>query len=357
MSYRSPKPAVRVLILDTAARGRAAMKLVLDSDGAIEVVGSTGNSELAVSTAATALPDVIAIGHRPASTDALLAIRHIMHVKPLPIVVVSPVAASSAKGTLAFDLLEAGALAVVHEPWSLGGADRNAAAAQLLQMVKLMAEVKVVRRWRKPAAIAPCEPVAARPLASNGAKRIELVAIGASTGGPVVLKNILSRLPKTFPLPIVIVQHISSGFVDGLAQWLSLDCPIPVQIAVTGEALRRGHAYLAPDGSHMRLAANGTLALDREGPVNGHRPAVSCLFRSVAQRHGPNAIGILLTGMGQDGVAELKLMREAGAITIAQDQASSVVHGMPGEAIRRQAASHVMSPDEIAAALPALATR
>jgi len=346
-----------VLILDSTLKGRSALSLVLDDDPQIEVVGSTGNTELALATVTAASPDVIAIGHRPSSTDALVAIRHIMNVKPLPIVAVSPVA-DTAQGTLAFDLLEAGALAVTLEPWSLNAPEKEVASAQLVQKLKLMSEVKVVRRWRRPGPIETWQLAPVPGVASQGPRRVvELVAIGASTGGPVVLKNILSRLPETFPLPILIVQHIASGFVAGLCRWLSLGSPIPVQIAVTGAVLKPGHAYLAPDGAHMRVTANRTVALDLEAPVNGHRPSVSCLFQSVVNRYGAHAIGMLLTGMGQDGVAELKLMRDAGAITIAQDKASSVVHGMPGEAIRRQAASHVMSPDEIAAALPALAAR
>jgi two-component system chemotaxis response regulator CheB len=224
-----------------------------------------------------------------------------------------------------------------------------------------MAEVKVVRRWASLAATAAPQPLLASgrmpQLARPARDGIELVAIGASTGGPVALKQLLLPLPASFPVPLVVVQHMSDGFLRGMADWLGAACALPVQIATAGTELLPGRVYLAPDGKHMRIAANRQLSLDAGAPVYGHRPAVSCLFASVAEQYGRHAIGILLTGMGKDGAAELKLMKEAGAITIAQDEASSAVHGMPGEAIRGGAASYVMSPEEIGAALPALVQR
>lgn len=186
---------------------------------------------------------------------------------------------------------------------------------------------------------------------------MKLVAIGASTGGPVALKRVLCSLPASFPVPILIVQHIADGFVEGLASWLSAACAIPTEVARPGVQTEAGRAYIAPDGVHMRLDAGGRLELDAGAPVNGHRPAVSCLFASIAAHCPGGAIAVLLTGMGKDGAAELKELKDGGAITIAQDQASSVIHGMPGEAIRCGGATYVMSPEEIAAALPALAAK
>jgi two-component system chemotaxis response regulator CheB len=229
-----------------------------------------------------------------------------------------------------------------------------------------MAEVKVVRRWAPPAGARAAAPPAGVPAApapaaavAHGrrraaARRVELVAIGASTGGPVALKQLLCALPAGFPVPIVIVQHMAGGFLQGMAQWLSAACKLPMEIAGPATDLRPGHAYLAPDGMHMRVGPQLRLEFADGAPVHGHRPSASCLLGSVAAHCGPHAIGILLTGMGKDGAAELKLMHDAGAITIAQDQASSVVHGMPGEAIRCGGARYVMSPGEIGAALPAL---
>jgi two-component system, chemotaxis family, protein-glutamate methylesterase/glutaminase len=353
---RIAKPPVRVLILDPSAETRATLRRCVEAGAGLQVAGAAATAEQAIDMAASAMPDVILVGDRPPRVDATASVRHIMHVRPLPIVIVTP-GASAGEGARAFNLMEAGALAVVREPPESPAAERVHATANMLQTLALMAEVRVVRRWRRldateSAPVAGPAPAAPAPLPAR--RRAGVVAIGASTGGPIVLKTILAGLPRSFPVPILIVQHISDGFVDGLAEWLTVSGNIPTHLAGGGQVLKPGHAYLAPDGAHMRLTADGSLAFDRTDPVKGHRPAISCLFRSVAEHRGPNAVGILLTGMGTDGSAELKLMKDAGAITIAQDRASSVVHGMAGEAIRCGGAVHVMSPQQIAAALPAL---
>ena len=182
-----------------------------------------------------------------------------------------------------------------------------------------------------------------------------LVALGASTGGPLVLRTILSGLPKNFPVPIVIVQHIADGFTEGLATWLTQSSGIPVHVARNDQDLLPGNAYVAPVGHQMKVNTNGRIVLSNGGPVNGHNPSVSCLFRSVAEVFGRDAIGVLLTGMGKDGAEELKLLKDRGAITFAQDQETAVVNGMPGEAVQLDAATHVLSPDEIVTALRSLA--
>ncbi|HEY0857626.1 MAG TPA: CheB methylesterase domain-containing protein, partial [Albitalea sp.] len=183
---------------------------------------------------------------------------------------------------------------------------------------------------------------------------LRLVAIGASTGGPLALQGMLARLRKCFGAPLVIVQHISTGFAEGLAQWLKRSAGFPVQVAADGDRLRCGAAYVAPDGVHTTVQADGRIVLSDAPPEYGFRPAVSCLFRSAAEQYGAAAAGVLLTGMGQDGAQELKLMREAGALTLVQDRASAVIHGMPGEALRLGGAVHALAPPEIADALNAL---
>jgi two-component system chemotaxis response regulator CheB len=181
-----------------------------------------------------------------------------------------------------------------------------------------------------------------------------VVGIGASTGGPPVLQAILSALPKAFPVPVLVVQHIAHGFLPGMAEWLNQTTGLHVHIASHGTTPLPGHVYLAPDDFHLGTGTGGHMILTREEPENHLRPAVSFLFRTLAQAYGPNALGMLLTGMGKDGAAELKLLRDKGAITIAQDRASSVVHGMPGAAIALGGATHVLAADKIADALVAL---
>jgi two-component system chemotaxis response regulator CheB len=164
-------------------------------------------------------------------------------------------------------------------------------------------------------------------------------------------------LPRHFALPLLIVQHIAAGFLPGLVEWLAQTTGFPIHIATHGEPVAPGCAYLAPDGVHMGLGANCRIALSEHAPENGLRPSVGHLFRSVASVCGGNAVGVLLTGMGRDGAEELKQLKDLGAFTIAQDAASSVVHGMPGEAIKLGAAGYVLAPDKIAAMLAALAAK
>ncbi|MBI2946982.1 MAG: chemotaxis protein CheB, partial [Verrucomicrobia bacterium] len=200
--------------------------------------------------------------------------------------------------------------------------------------------------------LAPLSAPEARPAESKPATAgVNLIGMGASTGGPPVLQTILASLPKDFSAPILIVQHIARGFLPGLTEWLNQTGGLQIHVASYGTCPLPGHVYLAPDDFHMGISASGRILLTREEPENGLRPAVSYLFRSLAEVCGPSALGVLLTGMGKDGAAELKLMRDQGAITIAQDRESSVVHGMPGEAIQLGAAAYVLPPEGIAGAL------
>jgi two-component system chemotaxis response regulator CheB len=184
-----------------------------------------------------------------------------------------------------------------------------------------------------------------------GQQPVRVVAIGVSAGGPPVLEAILCRLPAGFPAPILIVQHIAEGFVGGLVECLQRTTALRVRLAEADLAVRAGEVYIAPDGVHLGIDAEGRLRLDAAPAERSQRPAVSYLFRSIAAAFGGRAAAVLLTGMGCDGAAELKVLRDLRAVTIAQDQRSSTVFGMPGEAIKLGAAQYVMSPDEIGDAL------
>jgi len=184
---------------------------------------------------------------------------------------------------------------------------------------------------------------------------VNVVAIGASTGGPPVIEKILAELPKDFPQPILIVQHMAEGFIRGFAEWLSQTSSLPVHVPAHGSMTRPGHVYIAPDGAQMRMDATGRIFCTGDSPENGLRPSVSYLFRSIAKVFGKNSVGVLLTGMGKDGAVELKLMKEKGAVTIAQNEETSVVYGMPGEAVRLEAAKYVLPADKIAMVLTSIA--
>jgi two-component system chemotaxis response regulator CheB len=281
--------------------------------------------------------------------DGFEATRRIMETVPTPIVIVS--GSSGGKEVAStFRAIEAGALTVVRRPPGINHEEFEAGSRELIQTVKLMSEVKVVRRFPHASKVR----VEARPSVSLPLQRtteIQAIAIGASTGGPPVLQKILSGLPQGFPVPVLIVQHIAQGFVEGFAEWLSSASRFPVSVASQSERAAPGHGYVAPDGFHLGVGNDLRIALSDDAPENGMRPSADHLFRTVAQTLGRAAVGVLMTGMGRDGAVELKDMKDKGAITIAQDEESSVVHGMPGEAIKLGAATYVLSPEDIAAML------
>jgi len=347
----APPQLIRVLVVDDSVVARDLMVYILNSDPAIQVVGVAQDGEEAVELAGRLLPDVITMDIHMPRLDGYDATRRIMERCPTRIVMVT---ASALPYEVAetFHALEAGALTVVARPLGPGHREFATAARELLRTVKLMSEVSVVRRWNRKKKDQAGAPPVGEVVA--GAGPVRLVAIGASTGGPLVLLAILSQLPKRFNAPIVIVQHISTGFADGFAEWLSHAAGFPVQVARNGERLLDGHAYLAPDDLQMQVAAGSVVRLVADPAENGLRPSVSYLFRSVAAVYGGKAVGVLLTGMGRDGAKELKQMQQAGAVTIAQDKESSVVFGMPGEAVRLDAARYVLAPDAIAAMLQRL---
>jgi two-component system chemotaxis response regulator CheB len=256
-----------------------------------------------------------------------------------------------------FQVMEAGALAVAPRPKGIGHPDHQRSAAELIQTVKLMSEVKVVRRWPQHRKSALAASLGTAVELQKAPSEIQLVAIGASTGGPLVIQTLLANLPRDFNVAIMIVQHMAPDFIAGFMEWLNETGSLPVHVASHGEKPLPGHVYVAPGEFQMGVDVNRKISLAKGEPENGHRPSASYLFRSVAQVFGPRAVGALLTGMGKDGADGLKTMRERGAVTIAQDKESSVVHGMPGEAIRLDAAMYVFPAGKIAAALAGLVNK
>lgn len=347
---------IRVMVVEDSPVVREFLIYILTSDPEIQIIASATNGEEALETVGRKKPDVITMDIHMPKLNGLDATRKIMETYPTPIVIVS---GSSTKGEVAitFRAIEAGALALVRRPVGIGHPDHEGTAADLVRMVKLMAEVKVVRRWPRPRPEAP--PAMAPPVVEieKAPAEVKLVAIGASTGGPLALRAILSGLPKGFPVPVVIVQHMAPGFVEGFAEWLAQSSGFPVHVATDSEDLLPGHAYVAPDGFHLGVGGDGRISLSDHAPENGLRPSVSYLFRSAAKILEDRAVGVLLTGMGRDGTEELKQMKERGAVTIVQNRDSSVVHGMPGEAINLDAATYVLPPEDIARALTELVAR
>lgn len=338
---------LRVLVVDDSIPMRAVLVELLDNDPELEVVGTAGNGLEAIREAARIKPDVITMDLRMPIMDGLEASRRIMQEVPTPIVMVT---ASVSRGEQGFvgEALQAGVLAIVEKPMDSSETER------LVQTVKNMARVKVVRRRvaAQPQRGAPAAPVLARM--PHGPPQV--VAIGASTGGPQALHQILAALPSSFSASVLVVQHIAPGFVAGMVEWLRPRCALPVQQAASGIPLDRPGVYLAPTGRHL-TARERRVALTMDPPVSGHRPSATVLFQSVAREYGPRAVGVLLTGMGEDGANGLGDMKRAGAVTIAQDEASSVVFGMPSVAIQLRAVDHILPPESIAVLLVELAGR
>jgi two-component system, chemotaxis family, protein-glutamate methylesterase/glutaminase len=346
---------IKVLITEDSAVIREFLCSILSSDPAIKVIGMARDGEEALKMVELLKPDVITMDIHMPKMDGFEATRHIMETYPVPIIIVSG-SSSVTEIATTFNALEAGALSCVSRPSGLGHPDHERTAKELVQNVKLMSEVKVVRRLfptRKKIMTTPVPVI----ILETPKTQVEVVAIGSSTGGPVALKNILSMLNNNFPVPILIVQHMSPGFIKGFADWLSESSGFPVKLGTDNEPLQAGQAYVAPDGFHMQVGTNKRIKLSQEPFENGLRPTVSHLFLSVANIFGKSAIGVLLTGMGGDGAKELKLMKDNGSITLAQDEASSVVFGMPGVAEKLGAAMYFLPPEKIAAALTDMVKR
>ena len=278
---------IKVLVVEDSSVNQEFLVHILSSDPEIKVIGMAHNGEEAVEAVGRLKPDVITMDIHMPRMDGYEATRRIMESHPTPIVIVSGNWDTKEVATT-FRAIEAGALKGVQRPTGIGHPEHRATVKELLETVKLMSEVKVVRRWSRLQRQGPGPSV----LPSAGFEfklapsKVRLVAMGASTGGPNVLQKILSGLPKDFLSPLLIVQHMATGFVQGFVEWISQTSGFPVRVAIHGELPLPGHAYVAPDGLHMGIGSGNRIALSSEEPENGLRPSVSYLFRSVMKTYG-----------------------------------------------------------------------
>ena len=349
---------IRVLVVDDSALVRQLLTEMLSSDRDIEVVG-TANDALAAREKIKALnPDVLTLDVEMPKMDGVTFLRNLMRLRPMPVVMVSSLTERGADVTL--DALSLGAVDYLPKPKIDIAATLAGYSAELIEKVKMAARARVRAldpvRLPRPPEVKPSYdasvviPEGAPPRHLRTTDRI--IAIGASTGGTEAIKHVLMGLPPDAP-GVVIAQHIPKAFSGPFAQRMDACCQLTVYEAEDGQQILPGHAYIAPGDRHLLVIRDGAryvCRLDDGSPVNRHKPAVDVLFRSVAQNAGRNAIGILLTGMGKDGARGLKEMRDAGSPTIAQDEATSVVWGMPGEAVSMGAAEHVLPLDSISEA-------
>ena len=346
---------IRVLIVEDSPSVRELLSYIISADTELKIVGTAENGEEAVEAVTRLKPDIVTMDIHMPKMDGFEATRRIMETQPTPIVVVS--GSTSVKDVSnALRTVEAGALSIIPRPYGLGHPQHAASAKELVQMIKLMAGVKVVKHW-------PKRQIKTEPLplpvviSAKTTTGIQVVAMGGSTGATIVFQTILRGLPGDFPVPVLIVQHMAIGFIKGFSEWLTDTTAFPTSVAIHGEYLCPGHAYVAPEGFHMGIDNNRRIVYGTGDSENGSLPSVSYLFRSVAQCFGNQAIGVLLSGMGQDGARELKMMRDQGALTIAQDKESSVVFGMPGVAVELGAADLVLPPENIAPVLVSVVRR
>lgn len=340
---------VKIFIVEDSKVARELLIHIFEKDPLLKVIGFAVDGEDALEQLKHLSPDVITMDVLLPTANGFEVTRKIMETKPVPIVIISA-AYSSTDTAQAFKAIEAGALAIFAKPvGALGGSKE---IQEIVNTIKMVSEVKVVkRRFLPPKQLGP-PPTIKEP--KERKEKVEVVAIGASLGGPVALATILAGLPASFPLPILIVQHISKGFTKGLANWLQIETALKVSLAEDGEKVLPGHVYIAPDNCHMGLKKGNIIHLDYT-PAEGLQPSASYLFRSVAQTCGPRAVGVILTGMGRDGAAELLLMRQKGAYTIGQEKNSCIMYGMPKEAFEIGALTRVLTLEQISAELIDLA--
>lgn len=333
---------IRVLVVDDSALMRRMLTDLLSEDPQIEVVGSAPDPYVAREKIKSLVPDVLTLDVEMPRMDGLTFLENLMRLRPMPVVMVSSLTERGAEITL--QALELGAVDFVTKP----KIDLEAGIREYAD--ELVAKIKGAARARV-RSISPLSPQAHQPARKRMFRTTEkLIAIGASTGGTEAIKDVLLGMPADAPA-IVIAQHIPAAFSGPFAARMDRSTSVRVFEAHDGQQIVPGHAYIAPGDWHLRVVRDGAryvCRLDRSAPVNRHRPSVDVLLRSVAENAGANAVGAILTGMGDDGARGLLAMREAGCRTLVQDEATSVVWGMPGAAHKLGAAEQVLPLSRIA---------
>ena len=344
----------RVLIVDDSASVRQTLAAVLGAAPDIEVIATASDPYVAVQRIAEQVPDVITLDVEMPRMDGLTFLEHIMSQHPIPVVICSSLTDSGSRTALA--ALERGAVDIITKP-KLGTKQfLEESAIYLCDVVRAAAKARPKARRPPVRPLSPSPKLTADVVIAPSTSRAmletteKIVAIGASTGGTEALRTVLEALPADAP-GIVIVQHMPEKFTASFAERLDALCAVSVHEAVNGAPVLRGEVLIAPGNRHVLVKRSGAryYVEVRDGPlVSRHRPSVDVLFRSAARYAGPNAVGVIMTGMGDDGAKGLLEMKTAGAFTIAQDEATSVVFGMPGEAIKLGGADAVVPLESIA---------
>ncbi len=341
---------IKILIVEDSVTVSRYLEFIFGNDPEIVIIGSVLNGKQAVDFVKKNKPDIISMDIDMPIMNGLEATKIIMSENPIPIIIAT---ASRNAGNIhtSMEALAAGALSVIQKPYGIGHPLEATRTARLLSMIKTLSKVKVVtRKYSKTKSIRKI--ASAKPAINDTMPPVtkllnrKLVAIGISSGGPQVLAKIFSGISENFPYPILIVQHITEGFINSMVSWLNSILSIPVKVAAHNEMLLSGHIYFAPDKYQMGVKFN-KIELRKCEPKTPICPSVKYLFNNLAQHSGKNTIAMILTGMGSDGSKEIKTLKNAGAFTIAQDEESSLVHGMPGEAIKNDGVDYVLNTNQI----------
>jgi len=357
---------IRLLIVDDSALIRQMLTQIFSSSDDIEVVGTAVDPIAAREKIKRLNPDVLTLDIEMPRMDGLTFLRNLMRLRPMPVVMISTLTEKGAAVTL--EALALGAVDFVAKPKVDVSNSLNQYAEEIIAKVKMAAKAQVRALDVKPktknrVSAAPVKHTADAIIAASPAKKHfkttdKIIALGASTGGTEAIKEVVTGLPDTTPA-IVISQHLPSAFSNSFAKHVNEATDMQVCIAQNGQQILPGNVYIAPGDQHLLIKRDGAryvCQLNDGPPVNRHKPSVDVMFRSVAQNVGSNAVGVMLTGMGGDGAKAMKEMKDAGSVNIVQDEASSVVWGMPGEAFREGAADYVVPLEKVAAQILALAT-
>lgn len=356
---QNPDRQIKILIVDDSRVTRDLLTFIAESDPQLQIIGYAADGEEAIKFLETQNPDVIIMDIVMPKMNGFETTAYIMKTHPIPIIIVSGVYNKDevAKG---FQAIKAGALAIIEKPKGISDSQHLEMARFVIQTIKVISDIKL--QIGKNVFEVPSKPIEElveacsihQPSISER-RKINAVAIGASIGGPQALCTILSKLPASFPAPIFIVQQITTGFIQGLVNWLSESTSLKVGLAKHGEKANPGCVYIAPDNMNMEILEGNIINLTQTQPPNDNTPSISKLFGSVAKTHGDSGVGILLTGLGRDGTKELLKMKELGAITITQDEETCVVFELPQEAIKIGAATNIESVQQIPLTLSKLA--
>lgn len=337
-----------VLLVEDSPVALEILERLLSSSPDIKVVGKARNGQEALALIPKVQPKVICTDLHMKGMDGLEFTKQVMANDPRPILVISTSVQKEDIHTI-FELLQAGAVDVFPKPSTGLASDYEQVKRDLIGKIRILSGVTVFTKRQQPSvkAVDANTPTAF----ANVTRAIRAVAIGASTGGPQAVHKILAQLPADFPVPIICTQHISQGFLQGLVDWLASECKVKVKIAQVGESPLPGTVYFAPDKSHLELDAQGKFIYSSSLPVDGHCPSITVTFKSIAKFYGRSAAGVLLTGMGRDGAEGMRAIAQVGGLTVAQDEKTCVVFGMPKEAITLHAVQHVLPIQEIAPVL------